>query len=142
MSNPPRLRDRFKRRATEVRTLEDRKRARDKKRLDHARDQHENAEDFQQLFGALFQNGHNGNGNGHATIYSLGAKVRVVRVWRGFNSRFLGRVGYVVARHPPGTSFDVAVKFVRKKNADLSELGALPGVYGDFRSIELQVVRK
>ena len=85
-----------------------------------------------------------GGGNGHAhapeSILEIGARVLVVNAWRGYNSRFVGKVGYVIERHPLGATFDVTVKFVRKKNPDMATIRELPGSIGDFRAGEVELI--
>ena len=79
------------------------------------------------------------NGNGHNSVLSIGARVRVRRAYRGFNSRYIGKVGYVVEQYEIDATFDVAVKFIKKKNPDVSRIRELPGSIGDFRGGELEL---
>lgn len=139
--NPSRLRDRFKRSAEVTAKKQKKKKAR---KLDRERYQERQPKPLEyvdipveSILGRLKE-----GGNGHPTIYTVGTRVRVTNAWRGFNSRFVGKVGYVVARLPFGASFDVTVKFVRtKKKVNVDELGSLPGAVGSFRSTELELVK-
>ena len=70
----------------------------------------------------------------------LGVRVKVTNAWRGFNSRFIGRIGYVVERLPPGVSFDYVVKFParsRKAIPTLEGVLSAGGSSASFRFSEL-----
>lgn len=124
--HPPRWRDRFKKVATAAKTERDK------------RDELSDDRLYNRELDKLYPVANNGDGSAHESIFSIGARVVVIRAWRGFNSRFIGRVGYVIERHPVGSTFDVAVKFVSKKNPDMDTIRELPGSIGDFRGGELE----
>ena len=104
----------------------------------------EEAEDraFDREFDELYPPSRTESGNGHAptSVLEVGARVQVVYAWRGLNAGSVGRVGYVVEKHPVGSTYDVAVKFVRKKGVDFEALKEIPGTIRDFRAGELELV--
>ncbi len=142
MKTPSRLRDRFKRSA-EVTAKKKKTKKKKARKLSRERYQERQPKPLEYVNVEAILGQMKEGENGHPSICTVGTRVRVTNAWRGYNSRFVGKIGYVVARLPFGASFDVTVKFARtkKKKVTVGELGSLPGAVGSFRSTELELVK-